>query len=75
MDIKTDVPIILTEEYADNCAAAIVEVLAERAELVKKQDCCAVVVRGIDRRSKANDLAAEMVRRGYTATVEECACE
>lgn len=36
MDSSTDVPIILTEEYADNCAAAIVKVLAERGKLEKK---------------------------------------
>lgn len=36
MDSATDVPIILTEEYADKCAAAIVKVLAERGKLEKK---------------------------------------
>lgn len=36
MDSKTDVPIILTEEYADKCAAAIVKVLVERGKLEKK---------------------------------------
>lgn len=35
MDSKTDVPIILTEEYADQCAAAIVEVLARKGGLTK----------------------------------------
>ncbi len=37
MDSRTDVPVILTEEYADKCAAAIVKVLARRACLPKKQ--------------------------------------
>lgn len=37
MDSKADVPIILTEEYADKCAEAIVKVLAERGELTKKE--------------------------------------
>lgn len=36
MDSATDVPVILTESYADKCAAAIVKVLAERGKLEKK---------------------------------------
>ena len=36
MDSQTDVPIILTDEYATKCAEAIVEVLAARGGLVKK---------------------------------------
>ena len=36
MDSSTDVPIILTEEYADQCAGAIVKVLVERGKLKKK---------------------------------------
>jgi N-acetylmuramoyl-L-alanine amidase len=36
MDSSTDVPIILTEEYADRCAEAIVKVLAERGNLQLK---------------------------------------
>lgn len=36
MDSATDVPIILTEEYVDNCAAAIAEVVAKRGKLVQK---------------------------------------
>lgn len=35
MDSATDVPVILTEEYADQCAAAIVEVLARKGGLTK----------------------------------------
>ena len=38
MDSKTDVPILLTEEYADKCAAAIVAVLAEKGQLQKKEE-------------------------------------
>ena len=37
MDSQTDVPVILTEDYADQCASAIVEVLARRGKLEKKQ--------------------------------------
>lgn len=36
MDSVTDVPVILSEEYADQCAEAIVKVLAERGGLEKK---------------------------------------
>lgn len=36
MDSQVDVPIILSEEYADQCARAIVDVLAERGKLKKK---------------------------------------
>ena len=37
MDSKTDVPIILSEEYAEQCADAIVEVMVKRGKLTKKQ--------------------------------------
>ena len=36
MDSATDVPIILSEEYANQCAAAIVEVIVKRGKLTKK---------------------------------------
>ena len=36
MDSSTDVPIILTEAYADQCAGAIVKVLVERGKLKEK---------------------------------------
>lgn len=36
MDSTTDVPIILTDDYATKCAKAIVEVIVNRAGLVKK---------------------------------------
>lgn len=38
MDSKTDVPIILTEAYADKCARAIVDVIADRGNLRKASD-------------------------------------
>ncbi len=38
MDSTTDVPIILTDDYARKCAKAIVEVIAERAELTKVRE-------------------------------------
>lgn len=36
MDSAADTPILLTEEFADQCATAIVRVIAERGKLVKK---------------------------------------
>lgn len=38
MDSKTDVPIILSEKYADQCAAAIVKVVVKRGKLEKKAE-------------------------------------
>lgn len=35
MDSTTDIPIILSEDFADKCAKAIVEVIAARGKLVK----------------------------------------
>lgn len=37
MDSATDVPIILTEKYADQCAEAIVKVIVKRGGLKRKQ--------------------------------------
>lgn len=36
MDSSTDVPVILAEKYADQCAAAIVKVLVQRGKLAMK---------------------------------------
>lgn len=36
MDSATDVPVILTEKFADQCAKAIVKVLVKRGKLTKK---------------------------------------
>lgn len=36
MDSKTDVPVILTEKFADQCARVIVNVIVERGKLTKK---------------------------------------
>jgi len=38
MDSKTDVPIILSEDFADKCAAAIVEVLVAKGGLKKQTE-------------------------------------
>ncbi len=36
MDSKTDVPIILSETFADNCAKAIVEIIVKKGDLKKE---------------------------------------
>lgn len=70
MDSKTDVPIILTEEYADNCAAAIVAVIAHQAGLVKRvQEMYSVTVGGIATRAEADKLADYLMQLGWTASV------
>jgi len=38
MDSTTDAPIILTDEFSENCARAIVEVIAKRADLKKREE-------------------------------------
>ncbi len=43
MDSKTDVPVILTDEYADKCAEAIVKAIAEREHLKKKEEADNVI--------------------------------
>ena len=44
MDSKADAPIILTEEYADQCAGAIVSVMVKRGKLQKNTAASAVSV-------------------------------
>lgn len=70
MDSTTDVPIILTDEYADLCAGAIVKVLVEKGKLTKidkveetkpvenKEGECNVNVKVLKRGAKGNDVKA-----------------
>lgn len=41
MDSSTDVPVILTEKFADQCAKAIVDVIVKKAKLIRKQSASA----------------------------------
>lgn len=59
MDSSTDVPIILTEDYADKCAKAIVEVLVAKGGLKKK------VVEQPTATNKSISIA-ELKAMGYT---------
>lgn len=70
MDSKTDVPVILTEKFADQCAEAIVKVLAERGKLEQKSKTSYYVQAGpITARSQAEALCVELRAKGYDAFI------
>ena len=71
MDSKTDVPVILTDSYAQNCAKAIVEVLVARGKLTKKAvpspttALYKVQVGAFSKKENADKLLAELKSKGY----------
>ena len=70
MDSKIDVPIILSDEYARNCAKAIVEVLVQRGKLTKKPQADVVTrwkvqVGSFAKKENADKLCAELKSKGY----------
>lgn len=69
MDSATDVPIILTEEYAQNCAKAIVETVVRRGALTRKPEEDAGMYRvqlgAFANKKNAEKLAAELKAKGY----------
>lgn len=73
MDSKTDVPIILTEKYADQCASAIVEVLVKRGGLKKKpaepDKLYRVQVGAFSKKANAEELVKELATKGYSAII------
>lgn len=75
MDSKTDVPVILTEKYADQCAAAIVEVLVKRGGLVKKPTEQAAVklwrvqCGAFSQKPNAEALAKKLKAAGFDAII------
>ncbi len=74
MDSKTDVPVILTEEYADKCAKAICEVIVKRAKLQKKIDTkklYRVQVGAFSVKKNAENLANELKAKGYSTVIKE----
>lgn len=75
MDSQTDVPVILSGEYADQCAAAIVKVLVRRGGLVKKQTAPATIFRvqtgAFSTRTKAEAQVAELKKAGFDAIIKE----
>lgn len=72
MDSVQDAPIILTEGYADKCAAAIVEVLVERGGLKKKpgKSVDEIAVEVIDGKwGNGDDRKARLTAAGYNYRV------
>ena len=71
MDSATDVPIILTEDYANKCAKAIVKVIAERGKLEKKPvDTSGTIYRvqvgAFGKRENAENMLAKVKAAGFT---------
>ena len=77
MDSAQDVPVILTEEYADKCATAIVEVLAEKGGLKKVTatpttgKLYRVQVGAYRNRENAEKLQQELKKAGYNSFIVE----
>jgi N-acetylmuramoyl-L-alanine amidase len=75
MDSKTDVPVILTDSFAKNCAKAIVEVLVKRGKLTKKpaapktDTVYRVQVGAFAVKENAERLKADLISKGYPAYI------
>lgn len=77
MDSAADVPVILTEKYADQCAAAIVKVLVARGKLTKKAAAPAADPNKIYRvqcgafkeEANADKLVAQLKAKGFDAII------
>ena len=74
MDSRSDVPRILTDEYAQQCARAIVEVIVARAGLTKKAkqetgSLYKVQVGAFSKKANAEKLQKELVAKGYQAYI------
>lgn len=71
MDSKTDVPVILTDEYAQQCARAIVEVIVKRGGLTKKESepetdaLYKVQLGAFANKGNAEKLASDLKAKGY----------
>lgn len=65
MDSSTDVPVILTEEYADNMAKAIAEVVIEKSGAVKKKHFYRVIVGEYAEQSNAKYVLDKLKAAGY----------
>lgn len=73
MDSSTDVPIILSDKYAQGCARAIVKVLAQRGKLtkraVKNNVLYRVQVGAFASKTNAEKLLKELKAKGYQAYI------
>lgn len=78
MDSATDVPIILTDDYATKCANAIVEVIVAKGSLAKKvietpvadTKLYRVQVGAFSNRQNAEKLVAELKAKGFEAIIK-----
>lgn len=71
MDSKTDVPVILTEKYADQCAEAIVKVLVKRGKLEKKSDRIYYVQTFAGSKAGAETEVKKLKAAGFDAIIKE----
>lgn len=70
MDSATDVPVILTDEYADKIATAFVEVIAKRGKLTKKPVVPKYRVQvGFAEKADADKLVDKLKKDGYVAVI------
>lgn len=69
MDSSTDVPIILTEDFANKCAEAIVEVLVKKGNLQKPAKLHKVQVGAFADLAKAEKLRDELKAKGFDAVI------
>lgn len=70
MDSKTDVPIILTDDYARKCAEAIVGTIVRKAGLrLASTGLYKVQVGAYRSKASAEKLRQELISRGYPATL------
>lgn len=68
MDSRTDVPVILSDDYAQKCAKAIVEVIVKRGKLTKKATSSVlyrVQVGAFTDKGSADRLKADLEAKGY----------
>lgn len=67
MDSTTDVPIILSEDFADKCARAIVEVIASRGKLVKaSKQLHRIQLAAFSNRANAEAMLEKVKKAGFT---------
>lgn len=74
MDSVADVPVILSEKYADACAKAITDVIVNRANLQHKAEekkLYRVQVGVYSVKKNAENLANELKAKGYSAIIKE----
>lgn len=71
MDSTKDTPIILTEDYANKCAEAIVSVIVDRAKLTKKETgvLYRVQVGAYSNKENAEKMVEQLKRDGYSAII------